>query len=207
MAYNSWISLSDNVGIVTHCSWSKVQCTDTITDNWLRLGFTINTCDSVYPPPHLRLLLLLSGDVELNPGPITGKHTLNTTLINWYTTVGNPKDILRTHSYRLTDAISTNLYRVTDALYAKGLISQGTKAEIHTTKGIIPDYQKSCQLLSALQTQLEASLTPDKYLIDICHVLINQQHKTLKDIATNMLQKLGEWACVQLHVYGGVYIL
>ena len=23
-----------------------------------------------------------SGDVELNPGPITGKHTLNTTLIN-----------------------------------------------------------------------------------------------------------------------------
>ena len=28
------------------------------------------------------LLLLLSGDVELNPGPITGKHTLNTTLIN-----------------------------------------------------------------------------------------------------------------------------
>ena len=30
----------------------------------------------------LLLLLLLSGDVELNPGPITGKHTLNTTLIN-----------------------------------------------------------------------------------------------------------------------------
>ena len=70
------------IGIVTHCSWSKVQCSDTITDNWLRSGFTINTCDSVYPPPHLRLLLLLSGDVELNPGPITGKHTLNTTLIN-----------------------------------------------------------------------------------------------------------------------------
>ena len=31
----------------------------------------VNTCDSVYPPSHLRLLLLLSGDVELNPGPIT----------------------------------------------------------------------------------------------------------------------------------------
>ena len=57
---------------MTHCSWSKVQCSDTI----------ITTCDGVYPPPHLRLLLLLSGDIELNPGPITGKHTLNTTLIN-----------------------------------------------------------------------------------------------------------------------------
>ena len=30
----------------------------------------------------LLLLLLLSGDVELNPGPITGKHILNITLIN-----------------------------------------------------------------------------------------------------------------------------
>ena len=28
------------------------------------------------------LLLLLSGDVELNPGPTTGKQQLNTTLIN-----------------------------------------------------------------------------------------------------------------------------
>ena len=29
----------------------------------------------MYPPPHLRSLLLLSRDVELNPdGPITGKH-------------------------------------------------------------------------------------------------------------------------------------
>ena len=108
-------------------------------------------------------------------------------------TVGNPRDILRTHFSRLTDAISTNLYRVTDALYAKGLIPQGTREEIHTTKGI-SDYQKSSQLLSTLQ-QLEASLAPakaDKYLIDICHVLINQQHQTLTDIATNILHQLGE---------------
>ena len=43
-----------------------------------------------------------------------------------------------------------------------------------------------------LQRQLEASLTPDQYLIDICHVLINQQHQTLTDIATNILHQLGE---------------
>ena len=46
--------------------------------------------------------------------------------------------------------------------------------------------------MSTLQTQLEASLTPDQYLIDICHVLINQQHQTLTDIATNILHQLGE---------------
>ena len=113
-------------------------------------------------------------------------HVCNTTSL----TIGNPKDILRTHSYRLTDAISTNLYRVTDALYAKGQISLGTKDDIQT-KGI-SDYRKSSQLLSTLQKQLEASLTPDQQLIDICHVLINQQHQTLTDIATNILHQLGE---------------
>ena len=54
------------------------------------------------------------------------------------------------------------------------------------------DLVKSGQLISTLQTQLEASLTPDQYLIDICHVLINQQHQTLTDIATNILHQLGE---------------
>ena len=38
-----------------------------------------SSSDLIY---YLVLLLLLSGDVELNPGPTTGKHTLNTTLIN-----------------------------------------------------------------------------------------------------------------------------
>ena len=56
------------IGIIIHCSWSKVRCTDTVTDiNWLQ-SVALES-DTVYPPPHLRLLLLLSGDVELNPGP------------------------------------------------------------------------------------------------------------------------------------------
>ena len=58
-------------------------------------------------------------------------HLLTDTLY----TVGNPKDILRTHSYRLTDAISTNLYRVTDALYAKGLIPLDTKRDMYMYTG------------------------------------------------------------------------
>ena len=53
------------------------------------------------------------------------------------------------------------------------------------------DSKKAGKLVIVLQTQLEASLTPDQYLIDICHVL-NQQHQTLTDIATNILHQLGE---------------
>ena len=52
--------------------------------------------------------------------------------------------------------------------------------------------KRTGKLVFVLQTQLEASLTPDQYLIDICHVLINQQHQTLTDIATNILHQLGE---------------
>ena len=58
--------------------------------------------------------------------------------------------------------------------------------------GIMTDYNKAMKLLRVIQGQLEASLTPDQYLIDICHVLINQQHQTLTDIATNILHQLGE---------------
>uniref|UniRef100_A0A1X7U917 NACHT domain-containing protein n=1 Tax=Amphimedon queenslandica TaxID=400682 RepID=A0A1X7U917_AMPQE len=104
---------------------------------------------------------------------------------------GNPKDILRTHSVKLTDAITTNLYRITDALYAEGLIPLDTKENIQTVTGI-SDYRKSSQLLSVIQRQLQSSLNPEHYLIDICHVLINQQHRTLTDIATSILHKLGQ---------------
>uniref|UniRef100_A0A1X7TGA2 NACHT domain-containing protein n=1 Tax=Amphimedon queenslandica TaxID=400682 RepID=A0A1X7TGA2_AMPQE len=104
---------------------------------------------------------------------------------------GNPKDILRTHSVKLTDAITTNLYRVTDALYAEGLISLDAKENVQTVPGI-SDYRKSSQLVSVIQRQLESSLNPEQYFIDICHVLINQQHCTLTDIATSILHQLGQ---------------
>ena len=66
-----------------------------------------------------------------------------------------------------------------------------TVTHIQTATGI-SDLVKSGQLMSILQTQLEASRTPDQYVIDICHVLINQQHQTLTDIAINILHQLGE---------------
>ena len=122
------------------------------------------------------------------------RFTLVTGTMHQYT-AGNPKDILRTHSSKLTDAITTNLYRVTDALYAEGLIPLNTKETIQTVTGI-SDYRKSSQLVSVIQRQLESTINLEQYLIDICHVLINQQHLTLTDIATSILHQLGECVCV-----------
>uniref|UniRef100_A0A1X7SNS1 CARD domain-containing protein n=1 Tax=Amphimedon queenslandica TaxID=400682 RepID=A0A1X7SNS1_AMPQE len=102
-----------------------------------------------------------------NPGPITGN---------------TPSAILRMNYATLVDTITNNLYRVTNGLYAKGLIPMETVNHIQTAAS--SDVVKSSQLVSVIQRQLESSLNPEQYLIDICHVLINQQHRTLTDIAT-----------------------
>ena len=94
----------------------------------------------------------------------------------------------------LVDAITNNLYRVTNGLYAKGLIPMETVNHIQTAAAI-SDTIKSGQLMSVLQKQLESSLNPEQYLIGICHVLINQKHRTLTDIATSLLHQLGECVC------------
>ena len=94
----------------------------------------------------------------------------------------------------LVDAITNNLYRVTNGLYAKGLIPMETVNNIQTAAS--SDVVKSGQLVSVIQRQLESSLNLEQYLIDICHVLINQQHRTLTDIATSILHQLGECVCV-----------
>ena len=94
----------------------------------------------------------------------------------------------------LVDAITDNLDTVTNRLYAKGLIQFETVNHIQTATGI-SHLRKSGQLVSVLQRQLESSHNPEQYLIDICHVLINQ-HRTLTDIATSILHQLGECVCV-----------
>ena len=78
-------------GILLLGNCYQVQCTTgvTVTDmNYLQSvvlpgGSSSNLIyNDLYLIVCLCMLLLLSGDVELNPGPMTGKHTLNTTLIN-----------------------------------------------------------------------------------------------------------------------------
>lgn len=106
--------------------------------------------------------------------------------------VGNtPSALLRMNYASLTDAIMANLQSVTNGLYTKELIPMDTVNHIQTAKGI-SDLLKSGQLVSILQMLLNASPSPYQYLIDVCHVLINQQHRTLTEIATSILHQLGE---------------
>ena len=106
--------------------------------------------------------------------------------------IGNPKEVLQTHSARLAHALSSNLMRVTDALRvaAGGLIPQSTKDKMLVLA--IEDYTKASHLVNDIESQLASSLNPEQYLISVCHVLINQQHQTLADIATTMLHQLGK---------------
>ena len=60
----------------------------------------------------------------------------------------------------------------------------------------VDNYTKAANLMNVIEKQLESSLNPEQYLIDICHVLTNQQHRTLTDIATSILHQLGECVCV-----------
>ena len=105
--------------------------------------------------------------------------------------------ILRSHYATLTDAITANLHGVTNALYAKELITTETKSYMQTATGI-SDLQKSSQLVTILEALLSASHDPDQYLTNICHVLIDQNHKTLADIAASMLCQLGK--CLYIYI-------
>ena len=62
----------------------------------------------------------------------------------------------------------------------------------------VDNYTKAANLMNVIEKQLESSLNPEQYLIDICHVLINEQHRTLTDIATSILHQLGECVCVYI---------
>ena len=106
-------------------------------------------------------------------------------------------DVLQRHSSKLTDAISKNLSLVINELCSEKLISRHKKGEILTTAGL-SSYDKSTNLVMFIESELEASLNPDQYLIDICRVLIRQENQTLISIATSMLQQLGKY---NNHVY------
>uniref|UniRef100_A0A1X7SPM9 Uncharacterized protein n=1 Tax=Amphimedon queenslandica TaxID=400682 RepID=A0A1X7SPM9_AMPQE len=117
------------------------------------------------------LLLLLSGDIELNPGPRTG----------------DPREILRAKSATLTDAISYNLEKVAVELNAKGLIPKQDTSTVG-----FDNYKKASILVGVLQTQLGCTKDPTQYLIDVCDVLLNNLvDKTLAGHAKDMLKELG----------------
>uniref|UniRef100_A0A1X7TQT8 Uncharacterized protein n=1 Tax=Amphimedon queenslandica TaxID=400682 RepID=A0A1X7TQT8_AMPQE len=124
------------------------------------------------------LLLLLAGDIELNPGP------------------GPMFDILKAKSANLIAAMSADVVRISDELYAKELIPQQAKNEIHIAADSM--YTKASKLMHAIEGQLEGlegldgSVFSRRYLIDFCKVLINQHSRSLADLAKSMLDELGQ---------------
>ena len=114
-----------------------------------------------------------------------------------------PHSVLQFHYANLTDTISRNLYKVTDALYTKSLIPKETLDCIQATQGV-SDLIKSSQLVSELQQQVLASPNPDQYLIDLCHVLKNEQCHV---IATSILHRLGSGVHVYLCIKSSSSIL
>ena len=118
---------------------------------------------------------------------------LMSSVYSLYQLLGNPNELLRTHSADLTSAIAPVLYSVTDSLCAAGLIPHQTKENM-LLQGVKSDTHKAMELLTVIQQQLKArSSKSDQYLVDICRVLIQQQHQTLNDIVTSMLQQLGQY--------------
>ncbi|XP_019861847.1 PREDICTED: uncharacterized protein LOC109590367, partial [Amphimedon queenslandica] len=98
-------------------------------------------------------------DAPTSTAPVVSTVSSSVSIINkpvTSTTSGNPKDILRTHSDKLVHAISVNLYNVTDALYAKELIPQQTKEEVHVLG--VTNYEKSSKLVNAIEGELKAKL-------------------------------------------------
>ncbi|XP_019859825.1 PREDICTED: uncharacterized protein LOC109588079 [Amphimedon queenslandica] len=122
------------------------------------------------------LLILLSGDVELNPGPETDKP--------------DAPSLLCSASAELTQPISTTLYTVTDLLHAKRLIPLDTKREMYF-KGETNE-KKAGRLLITLETLLKASLNPEQYLINVCYILLSQKLDVLTEITVPILNQLGE---------------
>ena len=53
-------------------------------------------------------------------------------------------------------------------------------------------------LLIAVQGQLEASTSPNQYLINFCYILLSQKCDSLTEITVPILEQLGE--CVYVNV-------
>ena len=56
----------------------------------------------------------------------------------------------------------------------------------------IDDYQKASNLVNVIEGQLDSSTNQDKFLLDVCHVLIDLKHQPLTDLAVFMLEETGD---------------
>lgn len=107
--------------------------------------------------------------------------------------IGDPKEILRSHSFCLFGYIKGNIYDLADELYANGLIPLEVKGSILTTEKTC--HHVSSQFVCDLQMLLESSIDPVQFLIKFCRVLLSDRIYTLmyKRLAESMLNQLSKW--------------
>ena len=56
----------------------------------------------------------------------------------------------------------------------------------------IDNYTKASNLVNVIEGQLNSSTNQDQFLLDVCHVLIDQKHQPLTDLAVSILEETGE---------------
>lgn len=107
--------------------------------------------------------------------------------------IGDPKEILRSHSYWLFDYMKGGIDGLADELYANGLIPLEIKGSILTTEK--NRHHMSSQFVCDLQMLLESSIDPVQFLIKFCRVLLSDRIYTVayKLLAESMLNQLSKW--------------
>ena len=80
---------------------------------------------------------------------------------------------------------------MTNVLYAKGLITKETNVEMRSKMTGKNELERAGILLIAVQGQLEASSSPNQYLMNFCYIL-SQMPAALKEITVPILEQLGE---------------
>uniref|UniRef100_A0A1X7U6R0 Death domain-containing protein n=1 Tax=Amphimedon queenslandica TaxID=400682 RepID=A0A1X7U6R0_AMPQE len=121
------------------------------------------------------LLLLLSGDVELNPGP------------------GTPMEIVRKHSANLAAAVSADVDRVAIALSTDGLLKLSDREYVVTAVDV-SSYSRASRLICYVMDQLDlvgSLLDQQQYLVKVCNVL-TQQGGPIRAIGNVIIKELGE---------------
>lgn len=97
--------------------------------------------------------------------------------------------VFRRHYDQLAGGV-VNPDRLTTLLYAKGLISTGTRDEVLTTQSL-PRTQKVVKILNAVEAMLLTHHRPGVALKEFCRAVKNQP--ALKPVAKDIRSELGEW--------------
>ena len=147
----------------------------------------------------VQLLLLLSGDVETNPGPTTGELRCCTcascvgvtiySLIVPAKPVGNLSlRMFQRYFARMANALKECPGVVANDLYSNHLIARETVDKVHLTLGLTP-HDKATILLMAVEPGIADSKS-DKALRKLCGILA--KHPNMRKLSNHIMKRYGK---------------